>query len=371
MNNQKIKTICITGGHITPAVALMDEIRKEKPHWRLVCIGRSIAIEGSKHESIERDLVTAKGVTFLPLMAGRLSRTISVSSVISWLKIPLGFVHAFWLLLLYKPDIVVSFGGYIGVPVAISAYVLRIPIITHEQTHAMGLANTIIANVAARVCLTFVDTKHALSKDKTIVTGLPVRKELFITSRKSPFSVDAHVPIIYITGGSTGAVSINDVVFSVVNRLVSDYIIFHQTGGMSQEEAIATRAQLPQLQKDRYIIKDFFNIQEVSWILRRATIVVGRSGANTVMEAAMIGKPMICIPLPFSGSDEQIENANWLRKLGLGRILLQRNLSGDILVSEIGRMMVWVAKKGKRNDLPLVPLDGAARMLKEINAILG
>ena len=335
--NTYSKTIVIIGGHITPALALMDELKRQHHDWRLVCIGRNV---------LERALVTQKGVMFLNISAGRLS---------SWYKIPVGFVQAFWDLIRVKPDIVVSFGGYVALPVALSAWILGIPIVTHEQTRIPGLANRIIGRIAAKICLTFEDTEHRFSKKKVVITGLPIRRELFSSPKKPSFELPGG-DVMYITGGSTGAVSMNELLFDLIPKLVKRYVVIHQTGVPSLTKASAIR-------NPRYIAKDFFDVKDVSWILYNAALVVGRSGANTVMEVAMIGKPMICIPLPWSAGSEQFANASWLVKKGLGAILIQKDFTQSRFLGLIR------TQKTKQTSFE-VPFDGSERMAGVINAIL-
>jgi UDP-N-acetylglucosamine--N-acetylmuramyl-(pentapeptide) pyrophosphoryl-undecaprenol N-acetylglucosamine transferase len=361
-------TIFITGGHITPAIALMDAIGETYPSWQIVCVGRHIAIEGTKEESVERKLVTQRGGIFLPLMAGRLSRSFSLHTLVSLAKVPVGFVQAFWYCLKHRPAIVVSFGGYIGLPVAVAAFMLRIPVVIHEQTRVMGLANKIISVIATRICVTFDDQKHQFASLKTVVTGLPMRGELFHPPKKNPFDIDNTLPVVYVTGGSTGAVSLNDALFDAIPTLTESFVVFHQTGKLSLSKAQQLQAQLSAVQKKRYIVSDFFHTEELSWILHKAKVVVGRSGANTVMEMAVLHKPMICIPLPWSAGGEQMANAQWLADAGLGVVVEQEHIQTSKLI-ELVRLMPKKNKETKHAS-PVV-LDVAARLLKEVNAILG
>lgn len=365
MNNPKTKTICITGGHITPALAVMDEIKKRYPLWRTLCIGRGTSIEGSKEKSVERKLVQQKGVLFLPIVAGRLTRTFGLMGFFAFLKIPVGLFQALRYLVYHKPDVVVSFGGYVALPVALAAYLLRIPIITHEQTRAAGIANRMIAMIAKKICLTHEDTRNQFTKYKTVVTGLPMRKEFFVSPKKPPFAVQRNLPIIFVTGGSTGAVTLNDILFPLIEQLTQTYTVIHQTGKLSLPKALSLRGNLPEDQRDRYIVQDFFGADAVSWILHHTSLIVGRSGANTVMEAAIVGKPMICVPLPWSASGEQMENAKWLVSLGLGRIVAQQEALGWRLISEIE-----TAHKAPQVKSIALPCDGASRLVDEISAIL-
>ena len=125
--------ICITGGHLTPALAVIDEIKRQKLLWKLVFIGRSHAFEGGGSPAHEERLMRAFGIPFHALLTGRQGPSM-------W-KFPIGFFQSFFLLASYRPKALLSFGGYIALPVAIAAWVLRIPIVTHEQTQDLGFAN--------------------------------------------------------------------------------------------------------------------------------------------------------------------------------------------------------------------------------------
>jgi UDP-N-acetylglucosamine--N-acetylmuramyl-(pentapeptide) pyrophosphoryl-undecaprenol N-acetylglucosamine transferase len=364
MTNMKNKTICITGGHITPALAVISEIQKTYPTWDMFVIGRDIAIEGSREISVERRLVEQKKLRFLPLTAGRLSRTLGITNIVSFLKIPVGFVQAIGYVRRYKPDLVVSFGGYIALPVVLASALFGIPIITHEQTRVAGLANKIIGWFARKICITFEDTVAQFPAKKTVVTGLPMREELFMPPSQPSFNVPSG-PIVYITGGSTGAVSMNDRLFPLLGELVQKYVVIHQTGKLSVSKAKDIKNALPDTLQDRYIPKDFLESSDIAWILRKAHVVVGRSGANTVMEIAILGKYMICIPLPWSAGGEQLENAKWLSTLGLGIVIKQNDVAKETLAKALDSIGV----KGKAPTV-VIPNDGAARVMAQISAIL-
>ncbi len=362
------KTVLITGGHVTPALAVIDVIQQTHPQWHIVYVGRKIAIEGSSHVSPEQALVEKLRVSFYALTAGRLTRTLTLQSLFSWMKMPVGFVQAFFYCLKVRPDVVVSFGGYIALPIAVSASLLGIPVITHEQTLAPGLANRIISRFARRICVTFPESKEQFPSHKTVVTGLPVRKEFFASSRKRPNGVANTKDIIYITGGSTGAASLNDIVFGCLKQLLADHTLIHQTGKMSYAQALRMGETLPEPLKSRYVVSEYYLGDDVAWIMRNAVLVVGRSGANTVMELALLGKRAILIPLPWSAGGEQLKNANWLKDIGDAIILPQETLTSELLGQTV---MDMLRKKPKENLQSVeIPKDGAARVAKEIAAIL-
>ena len=156
------KKILICGGHVTPALALIDEMQGE---YELVFVGRTYAVEYS--------LVTKKGIRFISINAGK-------SSWSAFFKTPLGFIQAFLLLLFERPQVVVSFGGYVALPVALVAWMFGIPVVTHEQTLAPGRANRIIANIAKRICVTFPETAMRSRKRKLSTPGFQCEKSIEI-----------------------------------------------------------------------------------------------------------------------------------------------------------------------------------------------
>lgn len=362
------RKIFISGGHITPAIALCDEIYAVHPDWTLFLAGRTQALEGGGKHTIEEDLAAQKNIQFLPLSTGRVTRTLSFRSITSALKIPMGFLTAMRYCLRYRPDLVISFGGYIALPVAVAAWILGIPIVMHEQTLVPGLANRMIAKLARKICLTFEDRARVFDEHKSVITGLPIRKELLRKQSVTPFPWDRKKPILYITGGSTGAVSLNEMIFPIVPELVKKYTVVHQTGATSRAKALHIRSELGSIAPKAYIVNDYFDAAAVCWILSHAALVVSRSGANTVIELALFQKHAILVPLPWSGGGEQLAHAQWLKKRGLARIIPQQSVNFSELLGAIDEE---VKKTGKPPVSETeIRTDGAHRMLMEIDAIL-
>ena len=137
--------LLITGGHLAPALALIEEIQKSKKEVDVIFVGRKHPIDKEKTLSLEYKEIIKKKLTFVSLEAGRLTRIISLSSLIGILKIPIGFLKSFFIINQYRPDIIMSFGGYLALPLVFWGYIFRIPIFTHEQTIKPGLANKLIS----------------------------------------------------------------------------------------------------------------------------------------------------------------------------------------------------------------------------------
>lgn len=351
--------ICITGGHLTPALAVIEEVRRRSLPWKIVFIGRSHAFEGGGSPAHEKRLVGALGVVFHALITGRLQRSWSTLTFLSLCKVPIGFVQAVVLLLRYRPTVVVSFGGYIALPVVAAAWIVGIPVFTHEQTEDLGLANTIIARFARRV---------VLARE----TGVPIRRALFEPPAKPSFLVDTKHPILYMTGGSTGAQTLNALVFPLVAKLLQTYTVIHQVGASDVSNAQRVKDSLSQHEQPRYVFADYFDPPDVAWIYRHASLIIGRAGANTVAEAAAIGVPALFVPLPWSAGDEQAKNARRLAGAGMAVVLEQKNLREEALLHHIRDMMhvIHQYKKAAESVAKTYPRNGAYTVVKEIERIV-
>lgn len=339
----KNPTMCITGGHLTPALAVIEEIKRQGYRWNIVFLGRSQAFEAGESPTHERRLVEALGVAFHALTTGRGA---------GFCKAPIGFFQALYWLLRYRPVVVISFGGYVALPAATAAWMLGIPVVTHEQTGGLGLANRIIAR--------FARTMFRVNE-----SGIPIRRGLFSPPARPPsFAVDASRPILYITGGSTGARSLNSLVFPIVSELTRDWTVIHQVG------AIDGKTVPPP--SSHYVVAGYFEVADLAWIYHHAALVVGRSGANTVAEVAAIGIPALFIPLPWAAGGEQKKNAQTREREGAAIVLDQETLDSDTLLSHIRITMESIAVYRKRARLVAkkYPRDGARNVVREVARII-
>lgn len=336
-------TLCITGGHLTPALAVIEEIRRQNINWNILFIGRSHAFEGGGSPTQEERLIKAYAIPFHALFTGRQGFSL-------W-KFPIGFFQSFFLLASYRPAAVLSFGGYIALPVAIAAWMQRIPIVTHEQTGGLGLANSVISRFARRVMF-------------STTSGVPLRRALFHPPEKPSFPINGKFPILYVTGGSTGASSLNALVYPLIAELTKTYTVIHQVGSGDKSKAPVAVG--------RYVVAQYFDTQDVAWIYAHAALVIGRAGANTTAEAAALGVPVLFIPLPWSAGREQMNNARGLEREGMAVVVKQEELSSGSLMSEIKKIMEHIGeyKKSAEKVAKVYPRDGAEKVVITIRSML-
>lgn len=367
--------ILITGGHITPALSLLPLLARDE----LLFIIRKHAYEGDTNPSYEYQTISDLGFSFKTITTGRLQRHFTLHTIPSLLKIPLGFIQSLAIVSSYKPEVVLSFGGYVALPVCLAANFLGVPIVTHEQTVKVGLTNRIISKIARKICVAFSASLDFFPTAKTVVVGNPLRMELFDPPKNAPFQFPQgkDLPILYITGGSGGSHSINELVFNILGKLLTKYNVIHQTGSISlfndYEKLVAKRKKLSGELAKRYILRKHLNVNELAWIYKNTDMLIGRSGANTIYEILTFGIPSLLIPLAVAGNAEQVANARLAEKSGLGKILPQEKLTGEKLLAVINSMIQDLDKYKNQATAAakLVIPDANARIIVVLKDVVG
>jgi UDP-N-acetylglucosamine--N-acetylmuramyl-(pentapeptide) pyrophosphoryl-undecaprenol N-acetylglucosamine transferase len=333
------------GGHFAPALAVIDKLPKD---WEILVVGRKHAFEGDDALSFEYQTAQKLGIPFVPLTTGRLQRKLSPHTFTSLVKIPVGLVQATKILKNFRPDVVLSFGGYIAVPVAVAAKVMRIPIVVHEQTLHAGLANKIVSKFADKICVSWEFSAKFFPKEKTIVTGNPLRKEFLQHIDSSRIRSNNKIPLIYITGGSGGAHGINVLVERALEHLLEKYLVVHQTGDAKEygdyDRLIRLKDMMHGHLQKRYEVTKFVPPEQMVSLLLNADLVIARSGIGTVSELLYLGKPCMLIPLPFGQRNEQLTNAQFVQSTGLGEYFEQEALNSKLFLEKIDEMLTNIDK---------------------------
>lgn len=345
--------ILVTGAHFTPAVATIEQLKKIEP-VEIVYVGRKTTLEGDRAISVESQVLPGLGVKFISIIAGRIQREFSLYTIPSLLKIPVGFLQAFYIILSQKPDVILSFGGYVAAPLVFVGWLFSIPIIIHEQTLISGLANKFSAIFADKIAISFPDSR--LKDSKVILTGNPIRGEILARNR---ISKKNNLPVILIAGGNQGSHIINLALEQCLDKLVKLGVIYHQTG----DSKFKDYERLKQRESKTYQVFKFLT-KDWAKILAESDLVVCRSGINTLSEAAFLGKPVLSIPIPVA---EQKKNAKYFEEAGLARVLPQAKLSGETLLDNIKFMLSNLdnlTEKAKAVKKIIIP-DAAKRLALE------
>ncbi len=379
--------ILVTGGgssgHISPALAIIKTIgdMAAGADWR----PKFRYIGGTR--GIERQQITAAGIDFVGVATGKLRRYFSLENLTDLFRIPVGVAQSLREVARFRPNVVLSTGGYVGVPAVLAARLLRVPILTHEQTVQVGLANRITARFATTIALTFESARQELPaalRGKAIVTGNPVRPLIFgghgaAAARWAGFAhADDELPTIYVTGGSQGARIINRAVEAALPELLAFCRVIHQCGqqpdGEQQdyERLEQAAAQLPPELRRRYYFTRFVGV-EIKDVFALADLVVGRAGAGTIAEICVLGKPALYIPLVPTGGDEQTRNAQACAAAGAATIIAQAELSGARLLAELQPLLADQARLAAMGQAALLlgRPDAARAVAEALLALAG
>lgn len=366
--------ILVTGSHFTPAQAVIEKLL-EVPDLEIVYLGRKYARDDDKAASVESKILPDLGVKFIPLIAGRLNRFFSFYSLIALLKTPIGFIQSFYYLLKEKPDLIVSFGGFTGMPVVICGWFLSVPSLIHEQSLKMGLSNLISSIFANKIAVSFknMNLPGFINDKKVIVIGNPIRKEI-LTPQKPSKEIKTFLesanrrkkPLILITAGNQGSHFINLIVEDKLLELTKFASLIHQTGDSKYDDY----SNLEKHQSENYLVDKWIDGGDLSYILDSTDLVISRGGMNTLIELALKSAPSLMIPLPVGS--EQKNNVAYFRKLGLGESLDEKKITPEIFIEKIKEMLsqkvYW--KKSASQSKTAVILDAEKKLVQEILLML-
>lgn len=331
-----VKKILLTGGHAgTTAISVIEEILRresETDKYQIFWIGPKSAFEGKKVATIESNAFKKLGISSYKIISGKLQQKFTLWTIPALLKTPLGFLQSLALLLKIRPHVTLSFGGFTALPVAFFSWMIRIPVIIHEQTSVAGRANLVIQHFAEKIALSRRESEVYFDKNKCVVTGNPIMTQI---AEVEPKNTKSDTPTVFVTGGSRGAESINEVVFEIVDKLVKDFFVIHQTGELGYKKAMKVKKSLAKKLSERYQIYSIIDPMDIDNVYREADIIVARAGANTTSEVLAIKRPSVLIPYPWLYLNEQQKNAESLKKIGLALIIENSSLDKENLYRKI------------------------------------
>ena len=407
MTNKKKKKIVLTGGgtagHVTPNIALLPFLKEA---------GYEVTYIGSVN-GIERELIQDCGIRYVGVPTGKLRRYFDLKNFTDPFRVVGGFLKARSFLKKYRPDVVFSKGGFVSVPVVRAAAALKIPCVIHESDMTPGLANKLCFKAASKVCCNFPETVEKLPKGKAVLTGTPIRGDLFTGSREEglrlcgfadpaaeaaeaaentgaqitdegkapaenaaaqgagagnapagnasvesaqkPGAGKASKPVLMIMGGSQGALSVNEAVRRHLDELLPDFNIVHLCGAGkydASKEGIAGYKQFEYVKED---LKHLF---------AAADVIVSRAGANAIFEILALQKPNLLIPLSIGTRGDQILNARSFEAQGFSEVLVESEEEGILdkkLVSTIrslyqnrDKYKTAMAGAGQQGSIPTI-----------------
>ncbi len=345
-----------TGGHLFPAVALAEQLKKEEPHAEVLFVGTERGLE----------------YRLLPPLGWPL-RTISMSGwaglgVAARCKALAGLARSLGesrrILKEFRPDVVVGVGGYASVPVLLAARLAGVPCLIHEQNAWPGLANRLLGRWARRICLSFPDAARGFRGGRTVVTGNPVRSAM-----EACPELPGGETLLLVFGGSHGARAINRAMLAALPQLDAwrgSLQIVHQTGA---SEVDGVRAGYLQAGWNDVKVEPF--IDDMAAAYSRAWLVVCRAGATTLAELSACGRPAVLIPYPHAANNHQVANAAALAAKGAAIMIEERDLKPEELGTLIGGLLADRARLAQMAGTArsLARQGAAARLLAECRAV--
>jgi len=358
-----------TGGHIYPALAIAKLIKENMKDAEIIFVGTE--------KGLEMSLVPKEGFKLRTITVSGFKRKISKELLKTMKDLFCGLKEARKIIDEFKPDVVVGTGGYVCGPVLLIAALKGIPTLIHEQNVIPGFTNRILSYFVDKIAVSFEETKQYFhNKNKVIVTGNPIRKEILEKNkRESRTLLGFHFkkPLVLIVGGSRGAEKINQTVMEIIRRgHEKSYQMVVITGEKHYSNFVneLTRSgiDLNNLEDIR-IIPFAYNMPDY---LSAADLIVCRAGAITVAEVTAIGLPSIIIPSPYVADNHQEYNARLLEKNNASIVILEKDLSSDLLEDVILRVIrdESLLQSMSRNALNLGIRDAADKIFGEVMALL-
>ncbi|MEZ0535667.1 undecaprenyldiphospho-muramoylpentapeptide beta-N-acetylglucosaminyltransferase [Caldicellulosiruptoraceae bacterium PP1] len=321
-----------TGGHIYPAVAIAKLIKKENSSAQVLFIGTK--------EGLESKIIPKEGFDIEYIRSFGFNRKLSFEIFKTAKEVFIGYKMAIKILKSFLPDVVVTTGGYVGVPVAFAAKKLNIPVIIHEQNAFCGLANKIIGRFATKILISFSQSRdYFRNKDKVILTGNPIREEIFYINQneaKKKLNITNKTLILAI-GGSLGAENLSKAVIDLAEKLshLTEVLIVLSTG----ESKYIQILEYLRLKKDISNLKIMSYIHDMSLYLNAADIVISRGGAIALSEITALGKASIIVPSPYVTNNHQEYNARFIEKNNAAFVVLENELEKGILFEKIMKLL--------------------------------
>lgn len=322
-----MKKIVLTGGgtagHVTPNIALLPKLKE---------MGYDVSYIGT-YNGIEKKLIEEIGIPYYGIASGKLRRYFDWKNFSDPFRVIHGYNQAKRLMKELAPDIVFSKGGFVSVPVVLAAAKRKIPVVIHESDMTPGLANKIALPKASRVCCNFPETQKLFPEGHALVTGTPIRQQLFSGDSEKAFTFCGFTekrPTILVIGGSTGALRVNQAIHANLDALLEKFNVIHLCGKGKLEKEYDGRPGYVQFEYIGAELPDLFAL---------ADLVISRAGANAICELLALKKANILIPLSKNASrGDQILNARSFEKSGYSKVIEEEDLTNEVLLSTVNEV---------------------------------
>lgn len=370
-----------SGGHISAALSVISSLQEKYVlnKENFLYVGGDLGMEGEKPgNSLEQKLMKDKSFECKYIRAGKLQRSLSFNTIGLLFRTVLGLIDSYKIIKQFKPDMVISTGGYVTVSMGLMAKLFKADIYLHEQTATVGLTNKIVGKLATKIFISFPSSSKYFQKEKTILVGNLVRPEIFETKGQGKLAESIkkmvgnrdRLPMIYVSGGGLGSHLINETVKESLKMLLQKYQIILQTGDNKvfndYKSILSIKENLDEELMSRFLPVTFIQAKDLGYLLHNIDLYIGRAGANTVYEMGVLQIPSIFIPIPWVTHNEQYKNAEVLVDLGLAEIVQEGELTSSCLLLRIEKFLKKEMKVNKDEVKKIFRTDAVTTILKEI-----
>lgn len=326
-----------TGGHIYPALTIIRTIQKKASDTEFLYVGT--------RQGLESDIIPKENIPFFALdLEGGFERHFTLENIKRAANAIISVKKAVNIVKTFKPDVVVGTGGYVCGPILLAASLEKVPTLIQEQNVVAGITNKILSKFVTKIAVGCEGALNRFPKDKTVYTGNPIRAEVLQGNREEGlkyFGFDDDKPVVLISGGSRGARSINramvDILVKAANNPAIQYL--HVTG-KGEYDDIITRLKDAGVETNnlRHIRIEPY-LYNMPQAMAMADLIITRAGATTLAELTARGIPSILIPYPYAAENHQEYNAKALVDAGAARMILNKDLTSDLLQKNINELL--------------------------------
>lgn len=328
-----------TGGHFYPLIAIAEKLNELAAKEKIV----GLKLYYMSDSPYDKRMLFENSITYVQIPSGKMRTYSSVRNFFDMFTTATGAFFGLISMFFIYPDVVVSKGGYAAFPAVFAAKLLRIPVIIHESDSSPGRLNLWTAKFAKRIAISWPEAAKYLPKEKTALTGQPIRKEIIQGSPEGAhdfFKIASNLPVIYVVGGSSGAEKINNIIIEVLPELLSRYQIIHQTGKNLIDDVVSRSKLVLENNPNiaHYVALPYLNNLATRMAAGIATLVISRAGSS-IFEIASWGVPSIIIPITNSNGDHQRKNAYSYARTGACEVIEESNLTPHVLIAEIDKLL--------------------------------
>ena len=340
-----------SAGHVIPALPVIE---------RLKASGHTVTFVGTR-SGLEERLVAQAGVRYRGISAGKLRRYFSWQNLTDLFRIVAGVLQSIVLIGRERPQVVFSKGGFVSFPIALAAWLWRVPLVAHESDLTPGLANRLVMPFARSLCVSFPATKVHREGLNILHTGTPLRPSMLhgdAAAGRAALGLSSEQPLLVVTGGSLGATSLNAALRDALPQLLKQYYVLHVTGAGKSEDVA-----MPGYDQREYVGEGWGDL------LAAADVVISRAGANALFELLALRKPNVLVPLDARASrGDQIDNAAYAEAAGYSLVVPDEALGASALLDAVQRVQADRAAYVAAMQTFEVP-DAAAAIAAELERV--